>query len=1167
MPEVVNPYIAGSPVTSPEMFFGRDDVFAFIRQALTGKHQDNIIVLYGQRRTGKTSVLYQMHRYLDPRYLPVFIDLHGMALEGLGGLLWELANLIQRSLRRDYKIELPRLNRAEFMGDPRAAFENDFLGQVWSALGDRHLLLMLDEAIRLQEQVQAGKLERQVFEYLRHLMQHDARLNFLFSLGSGLEEMEKEYAFLFSVALYKKISFLDRASAVALITQPAQEYYTVEPGAVERILELTSGHAYYTQLLCHSLFARWQRENKAPITVSDVDASLDEVVERGLAVLKHVWEESSPAERAVLAGIAAAQGDSNRPVSAQDAINAWKQVQVNIPPGDVAKALKALIARDVLAGEDRYRFAVDLQRRYVSKYERLEWVKEEIPEAIRAWETSPAPPSIPPPLPEGEGSPPSPAPSSPVTSQDAGRSMRARPATPSLVPQGEGKRAGRSRWAPLGIGVGILVVLLALGTFLLRDFLTTPTSVTLTRGGTPVIIDAVPVTPNLSRIRTPAPSTSSGGATPTPVAASTGAAGGVPDSQTGIAQTTIAQVTRIGATTVAELTTSAQNAPATPGGNATPLANPPGKPTVLTNSDAVYQLAVLGDQIWAATSGGLARYAADGTRQLFTSADGLPFNSTRVVFAAPDGTLWAAGRAQGLVHLKPDANGLGEITIYRSDQDYDISYIRTFMIDRDGSLWAAGSYGKVVSRFDGTRWSTPNIPTDDPLLKDVSPSVLSMLRDRDGNLWLGMEPGILRWNGSQWKGWFLEHGQDSRNGRKLIQTRDGTLFAALDAGGLVRFDPATDQWQSLPTPGDAAFDIEQLPDGSLWLLEGNLVLKSTDNGAHWEPIGERADNIPYGLSALLQDRTGVLWLGTDSGLLQYSNGQWRTLLRPSEITDTSIQRVLFAPDGRLVGIPLYGGRAFALDLNSYQSEGLGNADSKVTDIAFQGDQTFAATSDGMYIISPGGTRRISTDDGLPSNQVRRLLATPDRVMIGTVNGLALYDLKVGKVTVVPDLAGNVVSALLHAPDGSYWVGTTDEDGTTSTTLIGRYDGSTWQVWRPGNALPLDSTARGVEALIADQENNIWVGLYDGGIRHWDGKQWTRFTQEDGAPGSSVYALAARSGEVWVGGATSGRLYRWTTSGWSVTRVPHLTGNVLAMQFAPGGALWLGTDDGLVRYVP
>lgn len=407
MPDSINPYIAGNPVTGPEMFFGRADVFAFVRQALVGKHRDNVIILFGQRRTGKTSVLYQMSRHLGARYVCVLLDLHGLALEGLDGFLWELANSIARTLRRDYRIELTPPPRAAFQSSPRSQFENVFLNQVWAALGDRHLLLMLDEAIRLQEQVQAGKLEPEVFEYLRYLMQHFPRLNFLFALGDGLEGMTKEYAFLFSVGLYKKISFLERDAALKLITQPVQNSYAVDPAAQARILQITGAHPYYTQLLCHGLFQRWQHTRTSLLGVADIDAVVDEAVERGLAVLKHTWEESSPAEKAVLAGAAAAMRPSNtgtspgdptnikRAASAQEIAAALKLQDIQLPPEETGQAYKSLRARDILTGTDPYRFTVDLQRLWINKYERVEWVRDELAEALKKWTGAARPPILP----------------------------------------------------------------------------------------------------------------------------------------------------------------------------------------------------------------------------------------------------------------------------------------------------------------------------------------------------------------------------------------------------------------------------------------------------------------------------------------------------------------------------------------------------------------------------------------------------------------------------------------------------------------------------------------------------------------------------------------------------------------------------------------------------
>jgi hypothetical protein len=278
-------------------------------------------------------------------------------------------------------------DRAKFAADPRNCFESEFLSTVWSAIGDRHLLLAIDEAARLQEQVVKGKMEREIFEYLRHLMQHQDRLDFLFSLGSRLDEMVQEYTFLFNVGLCKKISFLDRDAAIALITEPVRDYYQVKSDAVERIWQIASGHPYYTQLLCHSLFNRWQQERTPSIEVKDVDELLDEVVERGLAVLKQSWDDSIASEKAMLSAMAVVAGKRNRPVSANDIDRTWARFDVAIPKEEKAKALKSLIVRDIIVGvgRDKYKFPVALQRLWIQKYQRLEWVQAEIVDILRAW--------------------------------------------------------------------------------------------------------------------------------------------------------------------------------------------------------------------------------------------------------------------------------------------------------------------------------------------------------------------------------------------------------------------------------------------------------------------------------------------------------------------------------------------------------------------------------------------------------------------------------------------------------------------------------------------------------------------------------------------------------------------------------------------------------------
>ncbi len=381
----VNPYIAGSQVSGPEMFYGREDVFEFIRRNLIGQHRDSPIVLYGQRRTGKTSVLYQIHRWIGPAYRCVFIDLHGVSLNGIADLLNGIATAVSRGLSHDYGIVIDAPTRSAFDADPRSVFESLFLDAVMATLGDDHLVLMLDEVVRLDEEVRAGRMEREVFDYLRHLMQHHPRLNFIFSLGSGLEELQKDYAFMFMVALYHRISFLEVAAARDLVTDPVREFFEVAPEAVNTILRVTSGHAYYTQLVCHSLFDLWSRSPKPVMTAEDVYAALGEAIELGSPNLTYVWEDSSPEEKAVMAAMAAAMRAGTHAVNGSAIRAIWRKVSVPLPERKLAAALRSLVSREVITGIEAYSFTVDLQRLWLDKHRRLDWVMDELADSIDQW--------------------------------------------------------------------------------------------------------------------------------------------------------------------------------------------------------------------------------------------------------------------------------------------------------------------------------------------------------------------------------------------------------------------------------------------------------------------------------------------------------------------------------------------------------------------------------------------------------------------------------------------------------------------------------------------------------------------------------------------------------------------------------------------------------------
>ena len=98
MNEILNPYIAGAPVTETSMFFGREEVFRWIERSLAGKYVDHILVLHGQRRVGKTSVLKQIPNFLGEQYIQVFFDFQGRTNTTLNRFLWWLARETTRTL-------------------------------------------------------------------------------------------------------------------------------------------------------------------------------------------------------------------------------------------------------------------------------------------------------------------------------------------------------------------------------------------------------------------------------------------------------------------------------------------------------------------------------------------------------------------------------------------------------------------------------------------------------------------------------------------------------------------------------------------------------------------------------------------------------------------------------------------------------------------------------------------------------------------------------------------------------------------------------------------------------------------------------------------------------------------------------------------------------------
>lgn len=345
-----------------------------------------------------------------------------------------------------------------------------------------------------------------------------------------------------------------------------------------------------------------------------------------------------------------------------------------------------------------------------------------------------------------------------------------------------------------------------------------------------------------------------------------------------------------------------------------------------------------------------------------------------------------------------------------------------------------------------------------------------------------------------------------------------------------------------------------------------------------------------GISAIVQDDIGFIWVGTQEGLYRYDGHSFTTYYQmedqPESLSHDTIWALLPDGDGRVwVGTDA--------GLNRYDP---------ATD-AFE-----------HFPLDESG------DAGKRHDVIHALLRDADgNVWVGSGLGLSRYEGN-GEFEhfrhdpFEPDTIGRgSVRALLEDSSGNLWVGTEQgglqrfdrRDGTfrhfTRETglLRDNYvrdiiedDGKLWvSTFNGGISIfdPAVETSRHIQAgggfnlannrvraLLKDQSGDIWVGT-DGGLHLWDREleQLTRYTYDPTDPKSisdnTVFVLYQdRGGVVWVG--TFNGISKWNAN---IDTFPHfrrgpeeghrLSNNSVTSFAEVGKDIYIGTFDGLNRW--
>ena len=299
-----NPYVVGEPIRNPEGFFGRRSL---IQQIVDGVHQNNFI-LYGERRIGKTSVLFQIeHRLSEVSkqpdkyfFLPIFASLQG----------------ISESEFFDFLIDRMAYATGQLRGSSHGPFGlEDLLKRVVPELQAGHperkvrLVLLLDE---MDQFTQYGSATHELFRSVAQTRVGE-HLKMIMTGVSVHRVAQLRTSPWYNLFEDIEIPELDEVDSRQLVIEPVRGYYHYAPEALHILLDRTDYKPCEIQRLAwHSVNVMLARVRAAGQVLDDsltavIDIAPEDVLAATALVLaekdgeyRELWAQFPTAQQAAL---------------------------------------------------------------------------------------------------------------------------------------------------------------------------------------------------------------------------------------------------------------------------------------------------------------------------------------------------------------------------------------------------------------------------------------------------------------------------------------------------------------------------------------------------------------------------------------------------------------------------------------------------------------------------------------------------------------------------------------------------------------------------------------------------------------------------------------------------------------------------------------------------
>lgn len=365
-----NPYSPGKPVMDRGKFYGRKPELKRLKHNLSSSFDGPNLMIIGQRRVGKTSLLRYIEKdlFIEEKFLPVFIDLQApFEINNENTLRYIIRTVLKKVRTSGYADLNLSQNREE---QDIGLHLGSIFEQIHQSLAGRQLLLLFDEFDNLIEALEQGQLTKQFFFTLRSLMQAANGPKFVFCGSYYIpSRMERnDMAPLLSALAIHEIGPLDFEAAVQLVVEPLGKAFQLQRGVPQYIAKLTACYPYFIHDICYHLFDYIRSENRRRIHLKDVEHYITSE-KWSEAMFSHLWTSKNPLHRALLSTIIENANDNGWcSIDSLYPLLSWTGSELNeeAKKQAIVDSLQELVKRGTLEKNDRndgtrfYRVAIPL---------------------------------------------------------------------------------------------------------------------------------------------------------------------------------------------------------------------------------------------------------------------------------------------------------------------------------------------------------------------------------------------------------------------------------------------------------------------------------------------------------------------------------------------------------------------------------------------------------------------------------------------------------------------------------------------------------------------------------------------------------------------------------------------------------------------------------------